>query len=309
MLDPLLSLLPIYLLLLLGAGAIKTRLIPPEALPHLSRFALVICMPVIVASAVMRAGDLTQFNWLFIAGYAAAALIVLAVGAVIMARGFGIPGALAAMMGMGMSSANTIFLGYPVALVLFPEQVDRLFAWIIVAENLVVIPVAIVASEVLSGEKGRGFAASLRQTLGQMMRSPVLIGLVSGLVIAGLDVPLPDPIDQTRALVTAAAPLLALFFVGGTVANARWRETGAPVLVIALGKLVLHPLVALGVLSMLPGIAPQTAIAGMVFAAMPMFAIFPILSARHGGAELASSALVVTTLLGALSVGALVLVI
>ncbi|MFZ7094152.1 AEC family transporter [Primorskyibacter sp. 2E233] len=309
MLDPLISLLPIYFLLLVGAVSIKTRLVPADALPHLSRFALVICMPVIVASAVMRSGDLTEFNWRFIAGYAVAALILLGLGSWIMARVFRLPGALAAMMGMGMSSANTIFLGYPVGLVLFPDQVDRLFAWIIVAENLAVIPVAIIAAEVLAGEKGRGFSASLRQTFGQMTRSPVLIGLVAGLVISGFDIHLPGPVDKTRGLVAAAAPLIALFFVGGTVANAQWRETGAPVLAVSFGKLVAHPLLALAVLSLLPGITPAQATAGMVFAAMPMFAIFPILSSRYGGAEIASSALVVTTLLGAVTVSALVLVI
>ncbi|WP_136443480.1 AEC family transporter [Pacificoceanicola onchidii] len=309
MFDPLISLLPIYALLALGALAIRVKLISPEGLPHLSRFVLVICMPVIVASAVMRAGDLSAFNWWFIGGYAFAALIVLGIGSFVMVRVFGLKGPLGAMMAMGMCSSNTIFLGYPIGRVLFPEQADALFAWIITAENLVVIPAAIVLSEALSGEKGQGIAASLRQTLGQMVRSPVLIGLVAGLLIAGFGIPITGPVETTRGMIAAATPVLSLVFVGGTVATAQWREGGAAVMAVALGKLLVHPLVTVAVLLMIPGVSQEIALAGLVFAAMPMIAIFPILAARHGGAAMASSAMLLTTLLGAITVSAVAVLI
>ncbi|WP_425100491.1 AEC family transporter [Tropicibacter sp. S64] len=305
MLDTMTSLLPIYALLALGAIAIRTRLVAPDALPHLSRFVLVICMPVIVASAVMRAGDLSDFNWPFILGYGLAGLLTFLLGSVVMARLFGMPGPMAAMMGLGVCSSNSIFLGYPIGGVLFPEQVDVVFSWIIVAENLIVLPVAIIVAEALAGEKGRGVGLSMRQTFGQMLRSPVLIGLVAGLLIGGLHLPVTGPVEATRGLIAAAAPLVSLFFIGGTVAITSMRSRGGPVLVIALGKLVIHPAIALAVLAAMPGVSLDYVAIGAVFAAMPMIAIFPILASRFGASDLASSALVFTTLLGGVTVSAL----
>lgn len=309
MFDPLISLLPIYALLALGTVAIRSGLISAEALPHLSRFVLVICMPVIVASAVMRAGDLSAFNWWFVAGYAGAALIVLALGGVVMARGFRLKGPQAAMMAMGMCSANTVFLGYPIGRVLFPEAADQLFAWIIIAENLIVIPVAIIAAEAMAGEKGQGIGTSLRQIGGQMLRSPILIGLGAGLLLVSLGVTVSGPAAKTRDLIAAAAPLLSLVYIGGTVASGAWREGGAVALAVVLGKLVVHPAITFAVLLTIPGVPRDIAVFGMVFAAMPIITIFPILAARYGGAAMASSAMLLTTLLGGITVSGLALLI
>ncbi|WP_417724993.1 AEC family transporter [Salipiger sp.] len=307
MFEPLLLLLPIYLLILLGFGFIRTGLVGPEALPQLSRFTLIVCIPVLVFSAVSNAGALGSFNWIFIAAYAAASLLTLLVAQLVLRHLFGLRRGQSWVVALGGACPNTVFLGFPVALIVVPDVADRLFAWIMVVENMIVIPFAVTMGDVVARQGGMSLGASLRDTVRRTLSNPTVIGLLAGLAFAATGLVLADPLDRTRAMIAGAAPLLSLFLVGGNVARTALSGVDVPVFFIAAMKLVVHPLIALGVLLMVPGIPREIAFGAMIFAAIPMFSIYVIFAARHAGESIASSALVVTTLLGAISVGALVL--
>ena len=247
-------------------------------------------------------------NVRFIAAYALASLLVVAlVFAVLRRQGRAVPEALLLALGAGVS--NSMFLGYPFARVLFPAQADTLFAWLMVAETLITIPSLMILSELLADDvNGVGPLRILRRTLAQLARNPAVIGLMAGLGLALLGIRFSGPVETTRLMIVQAAPLLSLCFVGGMVAQAPVRGIGAAVSVIAAGKLILHPLLVWGLLSLVPGAEGALLAGGVLIGAVPMFTIYPVLAARQGAGGLASTALVVTTVPGALSVGILVMI-
>ena len=308
MLEPLILLLPIYLLILLGFGMVKSGLIAPEAMPHLSRFVLIVCIPVLVFSAVSSAGSLTEFNWSFIAAYACAALLVLVIARVVLRRVFGLGPGRSWIAAQGACSPNTLFLGFPIASTVMPEIAPLLFAWIMVVENMVVIPASVTIADVLSREHALPPRAALRDTARRTLSNPTVIGLLAGLAYAAIGFELPHPIETTRSMILSAAPLLSLFVVGANMAGARLNEVEPAAMILAGMKLLLHPLITFLVLSAIPSIPPDYVLCATLFSAMPMFALYAVFAARLGVGRLASSALVLSTLGGALSVGVLVLI-
>lgn len=307
MLAPLVSLVPVYLLITVGYLAVRTRLVAAEGLPHISRFTLFICIPVLVASAVSRVGRPSEFNWQFIAGYGLASMAVILVAALVLRRVCGLGPGRAWVVALGAGNSNSLFLGLPIALIVVPDVVDQMIAWVVMIENILTIPLTMLIADAVAQTRQTSFVRAIRDTFARMIGNPVLIGLAVGLLWAASGVTLGPPLEHTRSLIVAAAPVLALFVVGGTMALSRITEVGGPVLTVMLAKLVLHPAAVFGLLLLLPGVPRELAIGGLIFACVPMLSIYTIFAARHGGERIASSAMGASTLLGAVTVGVVVL--
>ncbi|MBY6005914.1 AEC family transporter [Salipiger bermudensis] len=309
MLAPLLTLLPIYLLILLGFGVIKARLVSPEALPQLSRFMLIVCVPVLIFSAVANAGDLTAFNWGFILVYTAASLVTLTLTREILRRAFGQGPGQSWVVALSSTTPNSVFLGYPITMIVFPEVADRLFAWVIVVENMLVIPLALTLGDVLSRDYALPPTQAIRHTAKTTLQNPTVMGLLAGLAFGATGLALAAPLEKTRMMIVAAAPLVSLFLVGGNVAQSKLHEVDAPVFLLAGMKLLLHPALVFAALSLLPGLTREELLGATLFASMPMFSLSVIFAAKYRAEKLASSALVLATLLGAVTVGLFVVLV
>ena len=121
------------------------------------------------------------------------------------------------------------------------------------------------------------------------------------LAATGLDHPMraevlaAQPTDPAAVAAQLSAPL-ALLVIGGMLASLPASGRIGAVGLIVGGKLVLHPLaVGLGA-ALMPGLSAQMAAGGILFAAMPMITIFPLLAARAGQGQLAAFGLLVATL-------------
>lgn len=286
--------LPIYLLMGAGFGAVKTGWLLPAQVAAVGQVVLRLCLPALIFTAVLRSGEGGALNGGFMAAYLGASLVVLLAGQNVIRRAFGQPPALAWILALGMSSANSAFVGYPVtALVFGPDIAGTVLAWTMIVENMIMIPLAMVLAD------GAGGGGSLGRTLARIARglatNPLVLAIVAALALLATGLHLPEPVARAFAMLSAVAPGAALLVVGGTVASAPVRGQGGQVAAIALGKLVAHPVAVFCALWLVPGLDAGTRVVGTVFAAAPMLSIFPILAERHGGATLAASAMVTAT--------------
>lgn len=293
--------LPIYLVIALGYICVKSRYIGADAIGALSRFALRICLPALIFTAIATPGNRHGIELSFVAGYATASLILLALGAIAMRTVFRQSLPLSWLFGLGMANSNSGFMGFPVASMLFGDQAATAFAMIMVIENAIVIPTAVVGAE-LGARAGSGLTSAIRQSLLGLVRNPLLISVLLAIVVRGLDTPLPGPLRSTLSMLAAVAPALALFVIGGTVASfpvsRHWRRCAA----ITFGKLVVHPLIVFAVFSLMPAMSTETRALATIFAAVPMLSILPILAAPHGGSQVSATALVAATAISFITV-------
>lgn len=120
------------------------------------------------------------------------------------------------------------------------------------------------------------------------------------------EVQLAASLSRTVTLFAQASAALSLFVIGGSLVGLPVKGMGSNVAQIAVGKLVVHPLVMTFVLWwLLPIQDPVLRTAALLTCAMPMFGIYPILTQKHGHDGLSAAALLVTTMASFVSLNAL----
>ena len=107
-------------------------------------------------------------------------------------------------------------------------------------------------------------------------------------------------IERTVTLFSAASGGLALFIIGGSLVGLATKGLRSQVTLIAVGKLLLHPLAVWAAVLLLPqlglpAVAGDLRAAAVLSAAMPMLGIYSLLAQRHGFEGFTAAALLAAT--------------
>lgn len=286
---------PIYLAVLIGFACTRLGLFAKADMRLFGKFVINLALPALLFNALAsrRLGEILHPSYL--AAYALAGLLAIGLGLlatrVLAKRSF----SYSSVFAMGISCPNSGFVGYPVVLLTLGSSVAGVgLALNMMVENLLLIPLLLAFAD-LEGDKGQAGRVLLR-TLKGLVRNPMIIAIVAGLLASLLGWSPPEPISRTVNLFAQASGALSLFVIGGSLAGQPLRGMGPAVLQITLGKLVLHPLIMLVVLTWLVPVAdPQLRTAVLLTTAMPIMGIYTILSQRHGHEGISAAALMATT--------------
>lgn len=286
---------PIYLAVLIGFACTRFGLFAKADMRLFGKFVINLALPALLFNALASRslGDILHPSYL--GAYALAGLLAIGLGLlanrVLARRSF----SYSSMFAMGISCPNSGFVGYPVLLLTLGSSVAGVgLALNMMVENLLLIPLLLAFAD-LEGDKGQAGRVLLR-TLKGLVRNPMIIALVAGLLASLVGWSPPAPISRTVNLFAQASGALSLFVIGGSLAGQPLRGMGPAVLQITLGKLVLHPLIMLAVLTWLVPVAdPQLRTAVLLTTAMPIMGIYTILSQRHGHEGISAAALLATT--------------
>ena len=292
---------PLYLMILIGFASVRTGYVEAGHIGALSQFAFRICLPVLIFMAIALPRGAGVLNLSFMAAYGLGSMTTMGLGfaaaRIILRR----PGAESWILALGMSNSNSGFIGFPVASLFFGPEAAVVFAMTMLIENTLTMPFATIAASASGGKAARLRDLAFR-SLRAIIRNPLVIAVVLALAVRLAGIPLADTFqDAVRMLAAVAAPL-ALFVVGGTVArtpvSGHWRRTAA----VSVGKLVVHPVLVAAMLLLVPGVPPALIPVGILFAAVPMLTIYPILATPFGLGTVTATALVVTTVLSSVTI-------
>ena len=288
---------PIFLCIALGYLATRGGLFDRADMRVFGKFVLNLALPALLFNALAQRSVGEIFNGPYLAAYALGSLILLG-AAVLWYRKAGRHGmGRAAIMAMGMACPNSGYVGYPVLLLTLGAPVAGVaLALNMVVENLLIIPVLLALADLERHEAGHWRQVVL-QTLQGLVRNPLIIAIVAGFLVSALGIPMPSPVSRTVTLFAQASSALSLFVIGGSLVGLHLQGLRTAVAQIGVGKLVLHPLCLLAVMTWLVPIGdPQLKVALLLTGAMPMMGIYAILAQRHGHEGLASAALLVGTM-------------
>lgn len=291
----------IFALILLGWGTTRAGLFGRGELATLGKYVVNFALPALIFRAV-SSRDLTE---ILNPGYLVAMLVgsvsVFALGYGLARGRLGMSAGAATFQGMGMSCANSGFVGYPMLLMALPGIASTALALNMIVENLVMIPLILILAE-RAGEgalRGRALAA---QIAGRLAKNPIVLALLAGLAVSLGGVELPVVLARPVGLIAESSAAVSLIVIGGTLAGLHLGAINLSVALAVAGKLVLHPLaVALGLLAVAAagyGVGdPDLARAAILVAATPAMAIYPILAQRYGQQDVAALAMLVMTAL------------
>lgn len=290
---------PIYLIIALGFAVVKGGLVSVEDIRALGRVVIGLFIPATLFVNISRVPVAEAMRWDFILGYLAGSLAVFAAGTLFAARALHQPRPAAALLGLGMSSSNSGFMGFPIVAMVLGDVAVQALAMAMLVENVVMIPLAMLLAE---GGRGRSF---WQDSLRPVLTNPILIAVVAALALSASGLALPGTLERTLTILAPVGPPVALVAVGGIVAALSFAPARGPVAAVAFGKLVLHPLAVLAGLTLTGSLPQDLILAGVLFASVPMMSIYALFGQRWGAEGFAASALILTTVLSFFTVSVL----
>jgi len=188
------------------------------------------------------------------------------------------------------------YIGMAIILNSLGEEVVKYFG-LLISIAIPVINVAAVTTLIWYSQE-RMVLKSRASLLGRaLLSNPLIIGCVLGIAYSNSFVGFPRFIDNCLGLLSMVTLPLALLSIGGALTFSGIRSNFKLSLVAALTKLLIFPVIGYFCLRVfdVSGIAFQV---GMIFFALPTStAIYVLSSQMHSDTELASSAILVSTLL------------
>ena len=288
---------PIYLAIALGYTVTQRGLFTRADMQVFGKFTIQLALPALLFNALSRRSVGEILNWQYLAAYTVATLAVVGGGLLWTRRVQGKSLSLSSVVTMGMACSNSGFVGYPVAMLTLGSTVAGVsLALNMVVENLLIIPLllAVAGSEGAPGQWRQAFVQTFKGLLG----NPMIWGIVSGFAVSLSGVQMPEPVSRTINLFSAASGALSLFVIGGSLVGLKPEGLKGAIAQIALGKLLVHPLVMLVVLLwLIPITDPALRTAALLTCAMPMMGIYTILAQRFGHGAISAAALLVSTVL------------
>jgi len=244
--------LPFFALVLAGFVAAHRRMLPLEAIPGLNSFVLYFALPALL----FRFGSTTPIAQLLdasVAGVYAVCALVMVAFAVAMSLNSRIRWNDASMGALVAAFPNTGFMGVPLlAALLGPASAGPIILLIFV--DMIMTSSLCVALSRLDEGEGHGGRAMLdagKKALRGVAANPMPWAILLGAVASAMEFTLPKPVEQTVWLLADAASPVALFTIGAVLARAQLQANHpmplSDYLPVTLMKLVLHPLLVLGV--------------------------------------------------------------
>ncbi|MEQ9692940.1 AEC family transporter [Shimia sp. SDUM112013] len=298
MLDILAITFPIYAAILIGYGVVAKGWFSGADMRTLGTYVLNIALPALLFKAVAS----RDLNEIFHPGYIAVFLVGGLATILVAYLWFTVTAPDAgrrAVATLGSSCPNSGFIGYPVMLLVFPDLAGVILALNFLVENIVLIPICLILMDWAKGGAHAGLGVRIAMLLWGLVKRPMVIGLLLGLVVSMVNLPIPPPALRLLDMLAASAAALSLVVIGGSLVGLPTKGNRALAGQIAVGKLVLHPvLVGLALLALpVAGLAvsPDLATAAVLSAAMPMFGIYAVLAQEQGLEGLASLAMLIAT--------------
>ena len=288
---------PIYLVIALGYLATRAAWFARADMAVFGKFTIQLALPALLFNALSQRSVAEILNVRYLLAYALGSLLVIAGGLFWARRIQGHSLSYSSMMAMGMSCPNSGFVGYPIVLLTLGPVAGVVLALNMVVENLLLIPLLLAVADA-QNQDGHAWQAVLKQTFKGLLRNPLIIGIVLGFAVSLSGMALPSSITRTVNLFAQASAALSLFVIGGSLVGLQVQGLRGTVSQIAVGKLLLHPLVmSLMVFWLVPVHDPALRQAAIITGALPMLGIFTILSQRHGHGAISAATLLVTTVL------------
>lgn len=290
---------PLYLIIALGYLAVRFGVFEKEQMGVFGRFLLLVILPALVFRAIAQHPLAEVLNFHYFVVYALASLLAHGLGFAY-ARWFaGKSRAEAALFGMGMGTSNSVFVGYPIIEQLIGAPAGIALALCLLVENLIMIPLTLVLGD---SREDLPWQRALWQSLKSLVRNPIFIGILAGLACSASGLALPRSLERTLQLISNGAAVVALFMIGGVLVGRRIEGWGKGMSAIVVGKLLIHPLLVLLLLLVLPPFDPILQSAALLFACMPIPAIYPAIALRYRFDGFCAAALVLVTVVSFFSI-------
>jgi predicted permease len=293
--------LPVFAIIASGWFCGRIGLLGDGASQALNGFTYYAALPALFFGAMATAPLTQTFNLPFIIDYLGAVVVLAVLTGLVAARLF--PGRSdqsrgdqIALQNMAANFSNTGYMGIPLLLTAFGEAGKLPAVISTVLNGAIVMPFYIAVVEYARSDaahRGQVFADA---ALG-VIKSPLVISAVLGIAWSGLGIPVPVFLAQFSNILGSAAPPAALFAMGLFMVGKSFKGDRNEIALLTVFKLLIHPLLALGMLTLIP-LEKTWADSLLVLAALPTGSLVFVLSNLYGVYTQRSTGVIIASTFG-----------
>ena len=289
--------LPICILLLLGFICVRFEFILQEHIKGLSQFVFKISLPAFLLQALASKRFDEIWNPSYFIAYGGGSLLVFVLAFWVYYKYFHCRLTESGVLSMGASMSNTGFIGTAILTMLIGQHAAIYLSLTLIIENLLIVALTLIIAE--AGEhQHRTIPQLLKQTLNNVIKNPVILSILFGVICIILNIHLPAYVVQALEMLGKTASPIALFVIGGSLVGMSLKAVNVQSVMLVGFKILLMPLIIFVLLSILPNVSQEMRYAGTLLAALPMPIVFGILGQNYGLNDKALTALMLSTILG-----------
>jgi predicted permease len=294
MIDVFNTVVPVFTLILLGFGAGQLGWFGEGSARGLSTFVFSFAIPAMLFKAMATFGLPSSPPWAFWGAFFGAVVAAWLLAILLSRHVKGLGGAGGAPAALGAGFGNTVMLGLPLGVAHYGEAALLPMALILAVH----LPLQWLAATVLAQTalvSGGSFVKALGKDL---FGNPIIVAIVAGTVWNLSGVGLPNLADTTISLLSQAGVPTALFVLGLSLSRFGLKGNRAAVAVLLVIKLLVMPVVAWWLATVVFDLSRVEAGIAILFAALPAGANAYLFAERQGhGAAAVSGAIAVGTAL------------
>lgn len=208
--------LPFFALILCGWIGARRNLVSAAGITGLNGFVYWFALPAMLFLGLYSQPIDALFQPRYVLAYALVGIVPF-LAILTLARG-----SLAELTMQALASvySNTGYMGIPLLVALLGREATGPAVLIVVADLVVSVPATIALMEVTRGDAGSPLAA-LRQVARGFIGSPLLWSIMLGFAASAVHLRLPVAVDSFLHLIGSGAGPVALFAIGGSLAQCR----------------------------------------------------------------------------------------
>ncbi|WEM44655.1 AEC family transporter (plasmid) [Photobacterium sp. DA100] len=298
---------PIVVMISVGYFAVSIGAFSKSFVAECGKFVMYIALPalIILNVSTIELSEAISFNYLLV--YGVTGLAAMTIGFIASRALLKNNSKSSAMNSLGCALSNSAFVGIPIVIQVFEDTTAQAFVMCFLIENIILIPLAFMILEITHNQSGKSKKAIYLASLTKLTRNPMIIAVTIGFAINIFDVSLPSVVGGVLEMAAKVSTGLALFVIGGSLVGATIKANISRSLLVCSTKLIICPVIALLLTFIFP-LDGELQLAVILFSAMPMLSIYPVIGGQYGDSVFCSSTLLITTLLSGVTLSVILYV-
>lgn len=296
------TILPVFLLILLGWLCVKIRIFKRDQSVTFNNYAYYIALPVLIFQSLSK----LEFTRIIGSHFVLVTLLAIVL-MTILVYGFGlllkVHQKSLAMFVVACFLGNVAFIGIPFNFLLFGQE-GTVLASInsaLVTFMALTLGLYLIEKQIWPGGKKR-----IWLSIARIFTKPIVLAVLIGLLFSFFRLSLPRAIDSTLNLIAASTSAVALFAVGIFIYGSSLKKRIGTSLILTLGSLVVMPAVA-WLTSLFFNLTPVELAVTILQAGMPLATMNFILAHQfHLEEETIANSILVSTLFSAVTLPVLI---
>ena len=292
------TIVPIFLLILLGAYAKQRGFMPPELLGSINHLVFYLAIPAMIFRSISKASLKSEFH---------PTVLVLTLFSIILVyfliwSGCVLTGLTRNKRGTFIQSGshgNLGYIGLAVAFYYLGEsglvKASLIAGFMMIIQNVI----SVIALQVNAPQSVKAY--KLSHLMAKISANPVILSALGGIFFSASMVSMPTVIDRSLQLIGQMALPLALLVIGASLSFGLIYRQTVLVMISAMIKLLLLPAIGWGSFTLF-SIAPNEYLPALILLASPTATIVYVMgSEMQGDPELATATISMSTLASAVT--------